>query len=110
MAVLVGTKLKEISISVIYLIINRVSHTIDLCKVVSAVPGEVGSEKFHTLVDSTQASKFRPVGVQDDFVGPSPFNPNPVICETVLLRPKPSQSEINSLEIETVDSLPWGGS
>lgn len=109
MAVLVGTKSKEIPISIIFLITNRASHTIDLCKVVPAVPGEVGGEKFHTLVDSTQASKFRSVGVQDDLIGPSLFDPNPVIRETFLLRPKPSQSEISSIEIETADSLPWGG-
>lgn len=86
------------------------SHTIDLCKVAPAVPGEVGGEKFHTLVNPAQAPKLWPVGVQDNPVGPSLFNPNSIICETVLLRPKPSQSKTNPIKIKIVDSLPWGGS
>jgi hypothetical protein len=60
------------------------SQTVNLSKVVPAVPREIGCEEFGTLINPVQSTKFWPVRVQDNSVGASLFNANPVVRKTIL--------------------------
>lgn len=62
-----------------------VSQTVNLSKVVPAVPREVGCEEFGALIDSIQTTIFWPVRVQDNSVSASPFDANPIVRKTILL-------------------------
>lgn len=92
MAVLVGTKSKQKAINItISTVIGKISHTVYLSEVAPIIPGEVCCEEFDTLINPTQPSELWSIGVQDDLVGSSFFNPDSVICKAVLLRPGSSQ-------------------